>query len=692
MKTGARYTLKGMGMLLPVVGVVVLVCSCASIGRPEGGPRDETPPVYIRSNPAPGATGFSGTKIEAVFDENIKLEDIMNKVVVSPAQKQMPVISSNGRKLSVEIRDTLISNTTYTIDFSDAIRDLNEGNILDGFALDFATGDTIDTLRISGMVLQASNLEPAQGMLVGVYSNLEDSAVSTLPMLRIAKTNQLGQFTVRNLKAGTYNIFAINDMNRDYHWDRSEDVAFYSTTVTPAVEDIVVTDTLRSSEGTDSIVTRPGVRYLPNDILLTWFNENYIAQYLKDYSRADSNRISINFAAPADSLPELTIVNGPNAGKRIDSVGVSVLNHSVALDSLDYWIIDPAVVSQDSLLIAARYQRTDTLDRLSWTTDTLKFFLKASQKPKPEKKKKKKDAENDADTLPPPITFMDIKIGSGTQEVNLPLFITMGQPLDHYDPDAWHLEVQKDTVWEPLPTPRLIPDSTGRIMEYRMEYPWEAGGKYRLSVDSATVHTVCGLFNKPVSQDISVRPAEDYSTLIFNLKGIPDSARIMVEVLNSSDVPIRTVEAVGGKARIEFLQAGTYYARAYVDANGDGKWTTGDLKARIQPEDVYYYPRKINLKKNWDVTNDWDLNELAVDMQKPYAIKKNKPKTKEKNPRDTDEYDDEEEDGYGDGYGSYGNGYGNDMGRPGYDNRNPFDNRSGRQGRQGAGGMQRRSF
>lgn len=684
MNDGARFRIKGMRLLLPLAGVVALACSCASIGRPEGGPRDETPPVYLRSNPAPGTTRFTGTRIEATFDENIKLEDIMNKVVVSPAQKQMPTISSNGRKLSVEIRDTLLPNTTYTLDFSDAIRDLNEGNILDGFALDFATGDTIDTLRISGIVLQASNLEPAQGMLVGVYSNLEDSAISTLPMLRIAKTNQLGQFTIRNLKAGTYNIFALNDMNRDYHWDRSEDIAFYSTTVTPSTEEITVTDTLRSSQGQDSIVTRPGVRYLPNDILLTWFNENYLAQYLKDYSRADSNRISINFAAPADSLPELTIVNGPNAGKRIGSTEVSVLNHSATLDTLDYWIIDPAVIAQDSLLIATRYQRTDTLDQLSWTTDTLKFFLKASQKPKPEKKKKKKgDNDENSDSLPPQITFMDMKIGSGTQEVNLPLYITMGQPLDHYDPNAWHLEVQRDTIWEPMPTPVLIPDSTGRIMEYRIEYPWEAGGKYRLSVDSASVHTVYGLFNKPVVQEISVRPAEEYSTLIFNLKGMPDSARIIVEVLNSSDSPVRAAEAIGGKARIEYLQAGTYYARAYVDANGDGKWTTGDLNAKIQPEDVYYFPKKINLKKNWDITNDWDLNELPVDMQKPLAIKKNKPKTKEKNTRDNE---DEDEDEYGDGY----NGYGNDMGRPGYDNRNPFDNRSG--GRQGTGGTMRRNF
>ena len=449
--------------------------------------------------------------------------------------------------------------------------------------------------------------------------------------------------------------------------------------ITPTVEDIIVTDTLRSSTGVDSIATRPGVRYLPNDILLTWFNENYLAQYLKDYSRADSNRIAITFAAPADSLPELTIVNGVNAGRRLDAPDASVLNHSATLDTLDYWITDPAIISQDSLLIATRYMRTDTLDQLSWTSDTLRFYLKSSQKAKPAQKKKKKSDEENTDSLPPEITFMDIKIGGSTQEVNRPLYITMSQPVASLDPKAWHMEIKDDTLWRKLPAPTLIPDSTGRIMSYRIEYPWEAGEKYRITVDSASVHTIYGLFNKPIETEIAVRKADEYSTLIFNLTNVPDSTDLIVEVLNGQDAPVRSVKAVDGVARIEHMLAGTYYVRAYADVNGDGKWTTGDLNSRTLPEDVYYFAKKINLKQNWDVANDWDLNELPVDMQKPIAIKKNKPKTNDRRRnnngnRDTD--DDEEYDEYGDGY--------DDMGRPGYDNRNPFDNRStGRGGQNG---------
>ncbi len=217
-----------------------------------------------------GQLNVKGNKITVEFDENIALDDAMNKIVVSPAQRTTPAISSNAKRVTVELRDTLLPNTTYTIDFADAVKDLNEGNVLDGLALDFATGDTIDTLRISGMVFEAQTLEPAQGMLVGVYSNLEDSAIHTLPMDRITKTNQLGQFTIRNLKEGTYRIFALNDVNRDYHWDRSEDVAFYDVTISPTATPTTVTDTLVRENGQrDSLVTRDATRYLPDDVLLS---------------------------------------------------------------------------------------------------------------------------------------------------------------------------------------------------------------------------------------------------------------------------------------------------------------------------------------------------------------------------------------------------------------------------------------
>lgn len=636
-------------MRLLAVGAVMaaLMAACASMGRPEGGPRDEMPPRYLSSVPAPGSTNVNKSKIEILFDENVKIEDALNKIVVSPAQKTPPSINASGRKISVELRDTLLDSTTYTIDFSDAVRDLNEGNILDGFAIDFATGPTIDSLQISGMVLEARNLEPAQGMLVGVYSNLADSAISTLKLERIARTNQLGQFTVRNLKPGNYNIFALNDINRDYHWDRSEDVAFFDSVISPDVTVTETIDSITTVDGRDSTVTRSKTVFGPRDVLLTWFNENYKAQYLQDYKRPENKRLTVRMAAPSDSLPSLTIVNGPNAG-RSDREWAR-LNANATRDTLEYWINDSAVIGQDSMLVAMRYLRTDTLDRLSWTTDTLKFF----HRPPKAKKSKKKDEEADSVA---PLNFLTFQFrGSPQQDLNKPLTFEASQPLDTILPEGVTLQILRDTVWEPAKRPEIKPDTAGGLLRYTMPYNWEGGGKYRLTVDSAAVRGMYGEWNRPLKVEFSVKQPEDYANIYFKINDT--DAPLIVELLNGSDKPVATAPLAGGTAEFNFVNPGTYYARAFIDSNGNGEWDTGDMKSRRQPEEVYYYPKKLNIRKNWDVEQSWDIYALPLDTQKPIEIKKNKPVTKERDPNEQN--DEEDEEGYYDGNFGPGSQYDN---------------------------------
>lgn len=632
--------IKQLRLLLAMIAVAMLA-ACANMGRPEGGPRDELPPVYVRSNPAIGQLNVTNNKITVDFDENIALDDAMNKIVVSPAQRTTPAISSNGKRVTVELRDTLLPNTTYTIDFADAVKDLNEGNVLDGLALDFATGDTIDTLRISGMVFEARTLEPAQSMLVGVYSNLADSAITTLPFERITKTNQLGQFTIRNLKEGTYRIFALNDVNRDYHWDRSEDVAFYDVTISPSTTPITITDTLVRENGVrDSLVTRDGTRYLPDDVLLTWFNEGYASQYLKDYKRPERNKITMQFGTKADTLPILRLLNTHRAGDEISTW--SMLDASPTLDTLTYWISDTSLISLDSITIEARYLRTDTNDCLTWGTDTLKFNFRSPKK-KEEKKKKKKDDEEE-DTVPK-IPHMDLRVTSGTsQELNRGLVLTGGTPIVKFDTTAVHLEMQVDTIWYPIEAPRFSRPNPLKPLVFSAPYEWEEGTKYRLTVDSAAVVDIYGLDNEPIQHEFTTKKSDDYSTVSFNISGL-DGRPAIVEVLNSSDKVAGTAPVVNNLATVGYLSPGTYYARLYIDANGDGEWTTGSLtdSIHVQPEEVYYYPKRVTLKKNWTIEQSWDINELPVDQQKPQEIKKNKPKRK-KGEQDTPVNEEEEED------------------------------------------------
>lgn len=648
--------------LLLIGAVALMVAACASIGRPEGGPKDAEPPVFVRSNPAMGSLNVDRNRLDLWFDENLKLEDPANKIVVSPVQKEMARVNANGRHLTVEFRDTLRDTTTYTIDFADAIRDLNEGNILDGFAFDFSTGPTIDTLCISGMLFQARNLEPAQGMVVGVYSNLADSAITTEKLERVAKTNQLGQFTIRGLKPGTYNIYAIDDRNGDWHWDRSENVAFYPLTVSPSTRPVELVDTFRSASGEDSIAIRTAWEYLPNDILLTWFNENYRSQYLRDNKRTSQRTLEFKFGASLDSMPEFTIVNGPLSGRLLSDV--SVLESRAQRDSLVYWLRDPQLVEQDSIFVSARYRKTDSLDCLSWTTDTLKLIYK---RPKVKEKKEKKGNDDKAeltdsvatDTIVQPEVWLSLKIASSTpQELNEPLLLEATTPLEPIPSSAWRLEVQRDSLWLPVSEARLLPDSASP-RTVLLSVPWEEGQRYRFSADSASIFNIYGEFNKPLVQEFQTKSSDDYGTVILNLTdlaavGVPDSAQVVVELL-SSDNPVAQAVVRNGSAIFSYVKPATYYARAYIDLNADTLWTTGSVAQHRLPEDVFYYPKKLLLRKNWDLSQDWELLATPVDMQKPEAIKQNKPKTRDPNNRRSDD-DDELEDGYDPEQGAWGNG------------------------------------
>ncbi|MCM1348086.1 MAG: Ig-like domain-containing protein [Firmicutes bacterium] len=649
---------------LPLLALVAaLVAACASMGRPEGGPRDETPPVFVKSRPAPSALNVSTDRIVIEFDENIQVDDPLNKVVVSPAQSTPPRVTGVGHRVTVNLMDSLIPNTTYTIDFTDAIKDLNEGNILDGFAMAFSTGSVLDSLCISGMVFQAENLEPAQAMLVGVHSNLSDTALTTLPFDRITRTNQLGQFTIRNLKPGNYHVFAINDVNRDNKWDRSEDVAFYPVSVSPTASRVNRTDTVKASDGvTDSIIVTEVTAFAPNDLLLTWFNENYKAQYITKNERRDRNKIIFEMGAPSDTFPSLRFVGGKFDGE--DFSRFSRLQASATRDTLTYWITDTALVATDSIYLATTYLRTDSLNQLVWTTDTLNFSLR----PQKEKKEKKKKKDEEADSLPvvPEIELLKMKSSIGSQaEVYSPLILEFSEPVSEFNPLGVHLEIKegKDTVWTAVDPPEFLPPGPYSPLTFRSDYKWVPGAKYRFTLDSLAV---VGIYDHHIGRqnvEFSVRPTEDYGNITFNISSLT-GPHAFVQLLNSQDAPVWTLPVTGNSVTFNNVLPGTYYARLIDDRNNNLKWDTGSITDSIQPEDVFYFPKKINLKKNWDITQSWDILETPVDLQKPQDIKKNKPK---RNKNQQDQYPDEEEDQY---YDEFGN--------PAVDPDDPFGKRKNR--------------
>ena len=659
--------------------------SCANIGRPEGGPRDLIPPVYVNSNPLPNQLNFKGEKVEIEFNEYIQLKDHMKKVVVSPAQKSMPIIRGLGRKVTVELRDTLLPNTTYCIDFADCIQDNNEGNPIDGFAIAFSTGDTIDSLQVSGMMLRARDLEPMQSVIVGLQENLADSAFSKLPLSRIARTNEYGQFTIRNLKPGRYHVFGLNDMDGNYTYARSEDMAFYGDVVVPSSYRRETTDTIFKYNGEIDTI-QPGLHtvFTPNDIFLAMFNEEYRSIYLKKNERLDEGKLHILFSGAVDSLPSLRVLKPTPS--RPDWYR---LQRTAANDSLIYWLTDSNMIKSDTILVETRYLRSDSLDNLTFATDTLKFNMRHSKKKdkknestdkedsgKKDKKKKKggllgalvkpeggnPEGDEDGEANKPKSRFDSIPPISVQFTSNVdygkPLLVTFGTPIDSINQAAVHLFQRDDTLWNAVARAvRLERIDTVDIMAYKIDYPFEAGKQYRAEIDSMSVYDCFGNMNKREKCEFSIPALEEYSNLYLNVN-VQDSA--FVELLNGSDKVVDTAAVAGGTAAFENIKPGTYYARLVIDANGNGKWDTGNYALHRQPEDVFYYPKRINLKKNWDVEQTWNIYERAVDKQKPNEIKKNKPKSEMKNTQKRDGENGDEEDEEGENWGVSGLGNGRD--------------------------------
>lgn len=624
-----------------IIIAAAVMYSCANIGNPSGGPIDKTPPIFMRSNPTPNAVNVKDRKIEIFFDEIATLKDPSTKIIVSPAQTEMPRMSALGRKVTVELVDSLLPNTTYTIDFSNSIQDNNEGNAIDNFAFAFSTGSVIDSMRVSGYVLDSRTLEPMQSVVVGLQSNLADSAFHKEKLQRVALTNDRGQFTIRNVSPGSYHIFALKDLDRDYKFGNpTEDIAFLDSIIVPSIGSREAADTVYNDlNEIDTIMRATRPAYFPNDILLSMFNEDRKSQYLANNLRVDSTRISLTFAAASDTLPSLSIV-----GRNDVPDQWYTLERSQTNDTLTYWIRPPHLVSADTLMVATTYLRTDTASNLSWGTDTLKFTFQRQKA-----KKKKKNEETDSLEQ---IRFMELHpLANGTQEVYAPLLLQTGTPIERYSREAFHLQrkLQNDTTFYPAEIKSIaLRDSILSRRDLMLKVDWEPGAAYTLAVDSLAMTDIYGLQTKPLKVDFNVRKMEEYGNIVFNITAVRDSA--IVELLDGTEKIVLRAPVKNHRAELLNLLPGKYYARLFIDRNGNGKYDTGNYDMHLQPEETVYYPGAINLKKNWDVEQTWDIYATPIDKQKPEAIKKNKPERKkwEKVNTEKTETDEDEENGFSD--------------------------------------------
>ena len=664
---------------LTVTVVALVLAACASIGSPEGGPRDYTPPQVVKSSPEPGALNFKGNKVEIVFDEIVNIKDQQKKVIISPAPKNQPVIRTVGKKVTVEFRDPLEDNTTYVIDFSNAIEDNNESNQLDGYTFAFSTGETIDTLAVSGIVLRANDLEPMQHVIVGLHSNLDDTAFTRLPLERVSRTNDRGMFTLRNLKPGEYHLFALNDVDGDYRMARTEDIAFLDDIIVPSTEQYTSQDTVFTFDRkVDTVFTAQHTMYLPNDLLLCMFNEGYKSHYLRKTARPDANKLHVLFGAPNDDLPDMQVLRPAEHAADWCRVERTMSN-----DSLFYWLTDSAMIKTDTIIVAMTYLRSDSVDSLVNVTDTVRFGYRKPSAQVKEEQKRAKEREDRAKRLaellakqekavaqgkelnegeleelkelqrPEPDETAMLKMDlqrAGTLDVRDSIILKFDVPIARIDPAGVHLELKVDTLWQPINlTSQFRPVDDYDPMRYWLPFPTVPDSTYRLTIDSAAVVSVYGMHNAPLKKELKVKGLEEYANVFFKVN-VRDGA--FVELLASGDKVAMTVPVKNGAFELLNVLPGTYYLRLTLDRNGNGKWDTGNYARHLQPDEVYYYPKKLRLRRNWDLDETWDIYQTAIDKQKPEEIKHNKPeqaKNKVEKKQKTGNDDEEEEDEFGTG-------------------------------------------
>jgi uncharacterized protein (DUF2141 family) len=620
-----------MKKLFYIFCIASIIVGCARMGSPDGGWYDDDPPRVIGATPEDKATNVKSKKITILFDEFIKLEDATNKVIVSPPQLEQPEIKASGKKIIVELQDTLKDNTTYTIDFSDAISDNNEGNPMGNYTYSFSTGEQIDTFEVSGYVLDASNLEPIKGIAVGLYDDLADSAFKTKPLMRISRTDGSGHFVIKGVAPGTYRAYALQDADGDFRFtQKGEMIAFNHDTFEPSSKPDTRVDTVwRDSLHIDALLQKPYTHFLPDDITLLAFKQLQTDRTLLKTERVEPNKISMYFTYGDSLLPQIKGLNF-----KADSAFIIETNEK--RDTIHYWIRDTTLVNQDTLSMDITYHVTDTLGNLVLQTDSavdivpkvsyekrMKEKAKEMEKWQKEQDKKKKREEK-YDSIYP-VKPLEPKFAVPASMIpGQKITVEMPTPLMHCDTSAVHLYSQIDSLWYDAEC--VFRPVENSIRQYEILADWKLGVEYSLEIDSAAFVDIYGLVSNQYKQGIKVKTLDEFSSLTLNISGVEAvDTTIIVQMLTSQDAVTQEVRVRKGKAEFKYVTPGKFYLRAFIDANGNGVWDTGDYDADRQAEAVYYYSKELECKEKWDVTESWNLTATPRFRQKPQAIVKQKP-------------------------------------------------------------------
>ena len=586
---------------------------CASVMRPTGGPKDTLPPVIVAMTPDNFTTHMPDrSKIYIEFDEFVQLKDQQKEFFTSPAMRRKPQLTVRGRGVVVQLRDTLAPNTTYALDFGSAIRDNNEGNPLYSMRYVFSTGGEIDSMICSGYTADAYEADSVPRSFLWFFP-ADSTAVtpeydSTLYLHRpsvIARAENNGIFIAQNLKPVPYRIYAFEDTNGNQLYDPSVDrVGFLDEARNPA-------------ELPDFAIWHDSVRGYataePQLYLRMFTDVAFRRQMLSQSERPSRHRAMLYFNAAHPRIEEL----------RFDSIPaerVIVEPQTRGRDTLALWFDLPAEELPDTIRGTVTYLRHDSLNTLQPVTEPLKLAWRevetkeqAREREKEERERRRAESAGEEYTPPAEPNPFGIKI-SPQSSVNPETHLTaeFDYPLRRLDSTSVHLVRILDDGSEEPAAVRLRRD-TSSLRLWRIESDWQPGAEYRLNIPAGAITDIAGFSNDSIANKYTVYDPEQFAVAKIEVLSRNDGTKYIIQLLDGNGkLQQERRDVTGGTVQFNYIPAGDMKFRVIEDLNGNGRWDTGNVVERRQPERAELYANADGQDTYWEF-------EITIDMNKLFA-------------------------------------------------------------------------
>lgn len=568
-----------------LIFIALIINGCANAVSPTGGPKDEIPPVVLGTSPDNFSKNFSGKTINVTFDEFVTLDNANKNILISPPQKKSPTYRLNGKTLLIRFEDELKPETTYSINFGNAIKDLHEGNILKDYVFVFSTGENLDTLSLAGKAVSAQTLKPAEDFFVFLYSDDNDTVkLDSLPYCVVpnymTKTNKKGEFAFSGLANKEYLLFAIKDVNSNMLFDLpNEEIGYYPEMVKPQyipVNQFVIDTAIK-----DSVVMKPAPFDTTKYNLNTFVEEDSIQKLLKKET-LDDGVLRFAFRYPADN------VSIEPKDELPDSIKIMKV-FSEKRDTVSLFVM-PEI---DSLWICINY---DTIIK-----DTTHYSLKMRKSVKPNKRKK--DEEEVV------VKRLNIKNNAAGNKLKpeQQLILSFNDPIvDVAMRDTMWFITAKDTIYNDLRFTKV--DEYG--FQYKVEKSFKPEEKYQIIIPDSVFFGFRGLTNDTLKLGFSVPELAQYGNIYLTVEMPENVPQIIVDLLDTKDKIIdKQIITETQEIAFEYLEAGKYKLRATYDMDANGEWSPGSFRRKIQPEKIVFYKTELDVKANWDIDLDepWEL-------------------------------------------------------------------------------------